>query len=160
MHMTSTAVIPSPIGPLTLVARDGALVAVHFGARPAGGPPSPVLDEAARQLTEYFAGERDTFDLPLAMPHDEFLSAVCQALATIPYGKTVSYGEVTAALGLPREEVRKVAAAIGRNPISIVIPCHRVIGADGSLVGFGGGLERKSHLLDLEAGQLRFELTG
>jgi methylated-DNA-[protein]-cysteine S-methyltransferase len=159
--MTSTAVIPSPIGPLTLVASDGALTELHFGARRApGGPPEPVLEEAAHQLTEYFAGERDTFDLPLAMPHDEFLSSVCQALATIPYGRTLSYGEVTAALGLPREDVRKVAAAIGRNPIAIVVPCHRVIGADGSLVGFGGGLERKSHLLDLEAGQLRFELAG
>jgi methylated-DNA-[protein]-cysteine S-methyltransferase len=153
--MTSSTVIPSPVGPLTAVARYGRLIALHFGARPVAGPRTPELEAAAEQLADYFAGEREDFDLPLEMPADDFLRAICEALATIPYGETVSYGEVTAMLGLPREDVRKVAAAIGRQPLAILIPCHRVIGADGSLTGFGGGLERKVRLLDLEAGQLR-----
>ena len=159
--MTSSSLtIPSPVGPLTLQARDGRLTAVHFGARTPVAPSSPVLEAAAAQLAAYFAGERETFDLPLAMPEDDFQRAVCEALAEIPYGETVSYGAITAAIGRPREDVRKVGAAIGRNPFAIVVPCHRVIGADGSLVGFGGGLERKAQLLDLESGQLRLELTG
>jgi methylated-DNA-[protein]-cysteine S-methyltransferase len=158
--MTSSALIPSPIGPLTAVARDGRLTALHFGARPVAGPPTPELDAAAAQLAAYFAGERRDFDLALELPADDFLRGVCEALLTIPYGETVSYGEVTARMGLPRDDVRKVAAGIGRQPFPVVVPCHRVIGADGSLTGYGGGLERKARLLDLEAGQLRLEVAG
>jgi methylated-DNA-[protein]-cysteine S-methyltransferase len=160
-HMTTSSLtITSPVGPLTLEARDGSLTAIHFGARPPAGPSTPELDAAAAQLGAYFAGQRETFDLPLAMPADDFQRAVCEALAEIPYGETVTYGAITAAIGRPREDVRKVGAAIGRNPFVIVVPCHRVIGADGSLTGFGGGLERKAQLLDLESGQLRLELAG
>ncbi|MCW3067204.1 MAG: cysteine methyltransferase [Solirubrobacterales bacterium] len=156
---TSSRTTPSPVGPLTAFARDRRLTAISFGARPSAGPPSAELDAAAAQLDEYFAGERERFDLPLAMPANDFQRAVCAALAEIPYGETVSYGEITAAIGHTREDVRKVAAAIGRNPFAIVIPCHRVIGADGSLTGYGGGLDSKARLLDLEAGQLQLELT-
>jgi methylated-DNA-[protein]-cysteine S-methyltransferase len=158
--MTTCAVIPSPIGPLSAVAREGRLVELHFGARPAGGPPQPVLADVAAQLREYFAGTRREFDLPLALPEAGTLRDVCAALAEIPYGETVSYGEVTARIGLPPGDVRRVGALVGRNPIPVVIPCHRVIGADGSLTGFGGGLPRKAHLLDLESGQLRLDLAG
>jgi methylated-DNA-[protein]-cysteine S-methyltransferase len=155
----SSHTFPSPVGPLTAYARDGWLTAISFGAHPAAGPPTPEHEAAAIQLAEYFAGERESFDLPLAMPENEFQRAVCEAMAEIPYGETVSYGAITAAIGRPREEVRKVGAAVGRNPFAIVVPCHRVIGADGSLTGYGGGLERKARLLDLEAGQLRLELA-
>jgi methylated-DNA-[protein]-cysteine S-methyltransferase len=147
--------IPSPVGPLTATARDGHLTSVGFGPARVPDSPTPELRAAAGQLAEYFAGEREDFDLPLAMPEAELQRTVCEALLTIPYGETVSYGELTARAGRPREDVRIVAAKIGRNPFAIVVPCHRVIGADGSLVGFGGGLERKAQLLELEADQLQ-----
>ena len=147
--------IPTPVGPLTAIARDGRITSIGFG--PSGEPdsPSPELLAAAEQLGEYFAGEREEFDLPLEMPAADLQRDVCQALLEIPYGETVSYGELTARIGRPREDVRIVGAKIGRNPFAIVVPCHRVIGADGSLVGFGGGLERKAQLLELEADQLQ-----
>ncbi|MGZ4271590.1 MAG: methylated-DNA--[protein]-cysteine S-methyltransferase [Solirubrobacteraceae bacterium] len=145
--------IDSPVGELTLIARGGRLVAIHFppGAPPAGSVErsDAVLDATAAQLREYFAGERTAFDLPLELDGTPFQQEAWRALADIPYGKTVSYGEQARRLGRP-DAVRAVGAANGRNPIPIVLPCHRVIGADGSLTGFGGGLEAKRTLLDLE----------
>ena len=152
--MTIHMRLDSPIGELTLIARDGALAGVRFP--PPGAPPrgsvegrDPVLELAARQLREYFAGERTAFDLPLALEGTAFQQEAWRALAAIPYGDTISYGEQAARLGRP-DAVRAVGAANGANPIPIVLPCHRVIGADGSLTGFGGGLETKRRLLDLE----------
>jgi len=149
-----------PIGPLTLVADGGAITALLFDGHrhpwPAErmGPlvaadDEPVLALAARQLTEYFAGQRITFDLPLAPRGSAFQQRVWQLLRSIPYGQTRSYGELAVELGDIRL-ARAVGAANGRNPISIVVPCHRVIGANGKLVGFGGGIERKEFLLRIE----------
>ena len=146
-------IIDSPIGPLTLVERDGALVRLSFGAHGPDEPATPLLARAAAQLGEYFAGTRHEFDLPLAPSGTEFQLACWRALAEIPYGETRSYGQQAARIGRP-DRARAVGAANGANPIAIILPCHRVIGADGSLVGFGGGLETKRRLLDLEAGVL------
>ena len=115
---------------------------------------SPVLDEAARQLEAYFAGELVTFDLPLELDGTEFQRHCWLALASIPYGQTVSYGEQARRLGLGPEAARAVGAANGQNPLPIVLPCHRVIGADGSLTGFGGGLHVKRFLLEHEGALL------
>jgi methylated-DNA-[protein]-cysteine S-methyltransferase len=152
---TSAITIDSPVGPLALGAHDGRITSVSFGARPARGVVDDVLERAATQLEEYFAGERTEFDLPLALPADGLLGRVVAQLTEIPFGETVSYKELTLALGLDLSRVREVGAALGRNPIAIVVPCHRVIGSDGSLTGFGGGLERKQRLLDLESPQLQ-----
>jgi methylated-DNA-[protein]-cysteine S-methyltransferase len=151
--MTNTTIIDSPIGPLTLTERDGALVRLAFGGHGPCDPPSPLLARASQQLSEYFGGERREFDLPLAPAGTEFQLACWRALAEIPYGETRSYGQQADRIGKP-DRARAVGAANGANPIAIILPCHRVIGADGSLVGFGGGLETKRRLLDLEAGIL------
>jgi methylated-DNA-[protein]-cysteine S-methyltransferase len=147
-----SVIIDSPVGPLTLVERDGALARLSFGAH-ADSPATPLLHRAVAQLNEYFAGARRSFDLPLAPSGTEFQLACWRALAEIPYGETRSYGEQARRIGRP-DRARAVGAANGANPIAIILPCHRVIGADGSLVGFGGGLETKRRLLDLEAGIL------
>jgi methylated-DNA-[protein]-cysteine S-methyltransferase len=149
----TTTIINSPIGPLTLTERDGALVRLSFGAHGPCDPPTPVLRRAIGQLNEYFAGTRQEFDLPLAPAGTEFQLACWRALAEIPYGETRSYGQQAARIGRP-DRARAVGSANGANPIAIILPCHRVIGADGSLVGFGGGLETKRRLHDLEAGGL------
>jgi methylated-DNA-[protein]-cysteine S-methyltransferase len=149
----TTTIINSPIGPLTLTERDGVLVRLSFGAHGPCDPPTPVLRRAIGQLNEYFAGTRQEFDLPLAPAGTEFQLACWRALAEIPYGETRSYGQQAARIGRP-DRARAVGSANGANPIAIILPCHRVIGADGSLVGFGGGLETKRRLLDLEAGVL------
>jgi len=146
-------IIDSPVGPLTLIEREGALARLAFGRLAQSSPQSLFLDTVAAQLHEYFAGERQTFDLPLAPSGTEFQLACWRALAEIPYGETRSYGEQARRIARP-DRARAVGAANGANPIAIVLPCHRVIGADGSLVGFGGGLETKRRLLDLEAGIL------
>ena len=146
-------IIDSPVGPLTLVERDGALARLAFGRLGQSSPSSPFLAGVAAQLREYFAGERQAFDVPLAPSGTEFQLACWRALAEIPYGETRSYGEQARHIGRP-DRARAVGAANGANPIAIILPCHRVIGADGSLVGFGGGLETKRRLLDLEAGIL------
>jgi methylated-DNA-[protein]-cysteine S-methyltransferase len=145
-------IIDSPVGPLTLAERDGALARLSFGAH-SDSPSTALLDRAVSQLNEYFAGSRRSFDLPLAPSGTEFQLACWRALAEIPYGETRSYGEQARRIGRP-DRARAVGAANGANPIAIILPCHRVIGADGSLVGFGGGLETKRRLLDLEAGIL------
>jgi methylated-DNA-[protein]-cysteine S-methyltransferase len=153
--------MPSPLGELTLVAEDGALVGCFMelpGREPtdetvgaAAEPRSadPVLADAAAQLGEYFTGERTTFELPLAPPGDEFQQQVWALLREIPFGQTRSYGQLARALGDVNLS-QAVGWANGRNPISIIVPCHRVIGADGSLVGYAGGLDRKRFLLALE----------
>jgi methylated-DNA-[protein]-cysteine S-methyltransferase len=152
--------IDSPLGELTLVADGGALVGLYFPRhwyRPGDstlGPKvdaasDPVFAVAARQLGEYFAGERTEFDLPLAPRGDDFHQRVWALLREIPYGETRSYGDLARALG-DRNLAQAVGTANGRNPIGIVVPCHRVIGADGSLVGYAGGLDRKRFLLALE----------
>jgi methylated-DNA-[protein]-cysteine S-methyltransferase len=145
-------VIPSPIGPLTLVVDGGAITHLLMGEtgnREIGERDEGLLPPAAEQLGEYFAGERRTFDLPLAPAGDDFKQRVWALLRQIPYGETRSYGQIATSLGTPGAS-RAVGLANGHNPISIVVPCHRVIGADGSLTGYGGGLERKQYLLDHE----------
>jgi methylated-DNA-[protein]-cysteine S-methyltransferase len=154
--------LDSPVGPLALTAAEGALVGVHFDGDHHAGAADPgpdgdvaVLAEAARQLDEYFAGGRTIFDLPLAPVGTPFQLEVWQALRAIPYGVTCSYGELAARIGRPAAS-RAVGLANGRNPLSIVVPCHRVIGSTGTLTGYGGGLERKRWLLDLERGARLF----
>jgi methylated-DNA-[protein]-cysteine S-methyltransferase len=115
---------------------------------------SPVLAEAARQLDAYFQGELVTFDLPLELQGTEFQRRCWLALASIPYGQTVSYGEQARRLGFGNDAARAVGAANGQNPLPLVLPCHRVIGADGSLTGFGGGLHVKRFLLEHEGALL------
>jgi methylated-DNA-[protein]-cysteine S-methyltransferase len=150
----------SAIGPLTLHSNGAALTGLEFDAPRYKLAASPrgedrVLAETRRQLDQYFAGARSAFDLPLAPRGTPFQLRVWNALRAIPYAATRTYAQQAQAIGAPKA-VRAVGAANGRNPIAIVVPCHRVIGADGALTGFGGGLERKRFLLDLEqAGMLR-----
>lgn len=153
--MVNAIVHDSPVGPLTLVSEGGGLVGIHFEGwnAPAGALPKSdtVLTATARQLDAYFAGRLRRFNLPLAPAGTPFQQRVWSALSGIPFGETRSYGQLAEAIGKP-SAMRAVGAANGRNPISIVVPCHRVIGADGSLTGFGGGIERKRFLLRLEQG--------
>ena len=154
---TSWTVLRSPIGPLTLRGYADRLTAIYFPGH-VGAPGHDAWDpvalaEPVRQLGEYFAGARRGFDLAIHLDGTRFERAVWGELLRIPYGETTSYGVVASAIGCS-DRVRDVAAAIGRTPIPIVVPCHRVIGSDGSLTGYGGGLDRKRALLDLEAGQL------
>jgi methylated-DNA-[protein]-cysteine S-methyltransferase len=123
---------------------------IEFGKRGHAGHSSAVMRETIRQLQRYFAGELKTFDVPLEIVGTDFQKRVWSALRSIPYGETRSYSQIAAQIGAPRA-VRAVGAANGRNPIPVIVPCHRVIGASGNLVGFGGGLEWKRLLLDLEA---------
>jgi methylated-DNA-[protein]-cysteine S-methyltransferase len=152
--------ISSPIGELLLVGDGTALTRLHMLDAPRPITPSPewrredaAFADAIRQLSEYFGGERREFDLPLALHGNEFELRVWAALLEIPYGETASYGEIARTIGTPTA-ARAVGLANGRNPIALIVPCHRVIGADGSLTGYGGGLPRKRYLLDLEAGAL------
>ena len=148
-------VVDTPIGPLGLIASDVALQGVVFdGRRIRADGSSPVLDDATRQLESYFDGDLVAFDLPLELSGTDFQRQCWLALATIPYGQTVSYGEQARRLGLGSDKARAVGAANGSNPLPIVLPCHRVIGADGSLTGFGGGLHVKRFLLELEGALL------
>jgi len=145
-------VIASPIGPLTLVVDAGSvthLLMGDTGNRDLGERDDAVLPQAAEQLGEYFAGERRTFDLPLAPAGDEFKQRVWALLRDIPYGQTRSYGDLARELGDVGLS-QAVGTANARNPIAIVVPCHRVIGSDGSLTGYAGGLDRKRFLLALE----------
>ena len=156
MHYRS---IESPVGPLLLVGDEGGLRFVLFskGGRPASpqpdwAPDRGLLAEPVRQLAEYFKGKLRAFDVRVAPVGTAFQRAVWLQLQAIPYGETVSYGELARRLGNPKA-VRAVGLANGSNPISIIIPCHRVIGSNGSLVGYGGGLPTKQALLALERGQ-------
>jgi methylated-DNA-[protein]-cysteine S-methyltransferase len=150
-------VLPSPIGELTLVANNGQLTGLYMDAqqhRPAGAmfgavgnPADEPFASAAAQLDAYFAGDLKAFDLPLAPAGTQFQRRVWSALQAIPYGQTCSYGELARRVG---SAGRAVGLANGKNPIALIIPCHRVIGSDGSLTGYGGGLDRKRYLLELE----------
>ena len=141
--------IESPVGPLTITAADGVITAVDFGADGGPRPNAGVLAEAARQLTEYFAGDRREFALPLAPSGTPFRLRVWQAMQAIPYGQTRSYGDLARALD---SAPRAVGGACGANPIPLVIPCHRVVSAGGALGGFSGGAgcDTKRQLLALE----------
>ena len=149
--------IDSPLGSLTLAASDAGLHAIELpeSRHPVRRDPAwregdhPLLQQAQRQLGEYFSGQRRAFDLPLAPRGTPFQRAVWLALASIPYGATASYAQLAARVERPTA-TRAVGAANGRNPLPIVLPCHRVIGADGSLTGYGGGLPAKRFLLELE----------
>ena len=152
----------SPVGTLRLVASDKGLAGVWFErsrperVRPRGDVESarhPVLVEAERQLREYFAGRRQTFDLKLDFVGTPFQRTVWKALLTIPFGQTRSYGQIAKQVGRPSAS-RAVGAANGRNPVSIVAPCHRVVGSTGALTGFGGGLDVKERLLRLEGASI------
>jgi len=149
--------LDTPIGELLLAGEDEALAMIGFPKGSMRRDPEPdwifnerPLATARKQLTEYFAGTRKEFDLPVALSGTEFQVSVLKALQDIPYGETVSYGEIAKRIGRPKA-VRAVGAANGRNPIPIVVPCHRVIGSSGDLTGFGGGLDTKEALLRLEA---------
>lgn len=147
----STRWMDSPIGGLRLHASAGLLTAIEFGAEVRGERvPDPVLDATETQLVEYFAGERKEFDLPLANDGTEFQQKVWGELRRLPYGETASYSEIAARLGYEPVVSRAVGAANGANPIPIIVPCHRVIGSNGTLTGYAGGIERKQILLDLE----------
>jgi len=148
----------SPVGRLTLVASDSGLAAILWeNDNPrrvpvnlvAEVPDHPVLIETEKQLREYFAGQRQVFSVPLDFGGTEFQNQVWQALLSIPFGETRTYTEIARQIGKPAA-VRAVGAANGRNPISIIAPCHRVLGSTGNLTGFAGGLQAKAHLLALE----------
>lgn len=158
--MPQYAIIPSPLGELTLAFSDEALSGLWFSEHKY--PPRlqdwqrvtdhPVLRTAQAQLNAYFAGELKEFTIPLALPGTPFQQSVWQALRAIEYGRQTSYGELAEQFGLPMNHARAVGSAVGRNPISIIIPCHRVIGRSGTLTGYVGGLDRKRYLLALEQG--------
>ena len=146
--------VETPIGTLGLVGSERGLSRVRWSAAGLRGGSCRVLDDAAAQLEAYFAGDLTAFDLPLDLAGTAFQRRCWLALATIPYGQTVSYGEQARRLGLGPDAARAVGAANGRNPLPLVLPCHRVIGADGSLTGFGGGLTLKRFLLEHEGALL------
>ncbi|KXS38453.1 MAG: Methylated-DNA--[protein]-cysteine S-methyltransferase [Halomonadaceae bacterium T82-2] len=156
--------MPSPLGEMLLRAENDALTGAYFvGQRhyPDDIPgdidnavtDDTLLNEARAQLDAYFAGRLERFSLPLAPSGSDFQQRVWQALAAIPYGERVTYGELADRLGLAPGAARAVGTAVGRNPLTIVVPCHRVVGSKGALTGYAGGLERKRILLDLEAEQ-------
>ena len=166
---TTFARFASPVGELVLTASDTGLTGIYFPTSRHGPPPveradwaeddgrrpaSAILARARRQLEEYFAGTRTTFDVPLAPTGTPFEQRVWEALRAIPYGTTTSYGVLARQLGDPRA-TRAVGAANGRNPIPIIVPCHRVVGARGELTGFGGGIDRKRWLLEHEGALMR-----
>ncbi|SPF00024.1 methylated-DNA--[protein]-cysteine S-methyltransferase [Streptomyces sp. MA5143a] len=160
--MKQHTVTDSPYGPLTLVADDGVLCGLymtgqrhrppqeHFGPRD-----DTLLADAKEQLAAYFAGELRQFTLTLRLHGTPFQRGVWEQLARIPFGETRSYGELADALGSPKAS-RAVGLANGKNPVGIIVPCHRVVGSDGSLTGYGGGLDRKRRLLDFEQGTALF----
>jgi methylated-DNA-[protein]-cysteine S-methyltransferase len=142
--------VDTPVGPLGLLASERGLRRILWPGEPGAGGDPVVLAAAVQQLTEYFAGARTTFALPLELEGTDFQRRAWLALAEIPYGETRSYGEQARRLGVPRA-ARAVGAANGANPLPIVLPCHRLVGADGSLTGFGGGLDVKRWLLEHES---------
>src|SRR5258706_10603321 len=153
------SIFESPAGNLMLVADGSALTGVYFVGRdhmPAarsGWTPNgqhPVLQEAEKQLREYFMGKRKSFSVPLRLAGTDFQKRVWREIALIPYGETLSYSELAKRAGAPRA-VRAAGTSTGRNPVSIIIPCHRVVGKNGSMCGFAGGLDKKRHLLELES---------
>jgi methylated-DNA-[protein]-cysteine S-methyltransferase len=163
MTETTCRTIPSPVGPLVLAGRDDVLTNLRMTDQT--HPPQGLAEwrddptafpDAVEQLDAYFAGELTEFDVAMRLDGTDFQKRVWNALVDIPYGETTSYGELAERVGRPGA-ARAVGLANGHNPIAIIVPCHRVIGANGSLTGYGGGLERKQALLGLEGGQLAFE---
>lgn len=161
MHEVYYTRFESPVGPLLLVGDAKALRRVSFESGKRSVPPQAewkqnrsAFAEVIRQLQAYFRGELKEFDLPLSMEGTDFQLRVWNELRAIPYGETISYAQLARRIGNP-QAVRAVGAANGSNPIPIIVPCHRVIGSDGSLTGFGGGLSTKKRLLELENKQLR-----
>jgi methylated-DNA-[protein]-cysteine S-methyltransferase len=160
MTRTTHTTVDSPLGPLTLVADDGVLAGIFMTAQkhlPADdrfgdevASDDPAFAEIARELREYFAGSRTEFDVELRPRGTDFQQAVWNRLREIPFGATTSYGAIAADLGLPPGASRAVGAAVGRNPLGVVVPCHRVLGASGALTGYAGGLDRKVWLLEHE----------
>ncbi|UUX97157.1 methylated-DNA--[protein]-cysteine S-methyltransferase [Aquabacterium sp. J223] len=156
-HLIAWCQVDTPLGPMTLAAARHGLAGAWFdGQRHHPGPlrapevpDHPLLVEAARQITDHFAGRRRRFELPLDLHGTAFQQSVWQALLALPCGATAGYGAIARAIGRP-SAVRAVGAAVGRNPVSIVVPCHRVLGHDGGLTGYAGGLDRKQALLLLE----------
>ena len=174
MKFASTTVqttFKSPIGQMTIAATDKGLAGLWFDGQrhlPAeltgeavwpAAPDDPVLKQTSQQLTEYFAGERSSFELPLDLSYGTpFQQSVWQALLNISQGDTASYGEISHRIGKPAA-VRAVGAAVGRNPVSVIVPCHRVVGANGALTGYAGGLDKKTALLRLEGVLLKEATT-
>lgn len=163
--MNLKTIVDSPVGPLTLVAEDGVLTGLYMESqrhRPAeetfGEVHAGPFGAAVEQVAAYFAGELDTFDLPLSLRGTPFQRTVWSALREIPYGETISYGELAQQIGKP-SAARAVGLANGKNPIGIIVPCHRVVGAGGDLTGYGGGLERKQYLLEFERAGAKGELS-
>ena len=158
-HTTSSRTIGSPVGDLVILASPKGISGLYFGHRigreelPGEGEGSQWLDAAAQQLSEFFAHDREEFDLPLDPVGTEFQMSVWKQLSLIPFGETASYRQIAERIDNPAA-VRAVGLANGSNPISIIVPCHRVIGADGSLTGFGGGLDIKRQLLEFEGALL------
>jgi methylated-DNA-[protein]-cysteine S-methyltransferase len=162
---------PSPLGQILYRAEDGCLSGLWFIGQkhlPAGAPasiadderPAPrVIDEAREQIDEYFAGQRDSFSVALKLAGTPFQRQVWDQLQQIPFGDAWTYGDLARRLGLPPGASRAVGGANGRNPVAIIVPCHRVIGGDGELTGYAGGIERKRHLLTLEGGPGREQLA-
>ncbi len=147
----TTRWIDTPLGGLRLHSDAGLLTAIDFDAQPRGTrAPDTVLDQAERQLSEYFDGTRTEFDLPLASEGSEFQKKVWAELRRIPYGETATYGDIARRLGYEPVISRAVGTANASNPLPIVVPCHRVIGSDGKLTGYAGGIERKRTLLEME----------
>ena len=153
-----TTTVDSPVGTLRLIASDVGLVAILWPQDRPGrvrlqtlleSSTHPILQQTCLQLEQYFVGDRERFDIPLDLRGTDFQCVVWQALCDIPFGQTRTYGQIAHAIGRPRA-MRAVGAATGRNPVSIVVPCHRVIGADGTLTGFAGGMNAKRFLLGLE----------
>lgn len=156
LSSTYSTLIPSPLGGLFAASDGRAITALytpghrlHPGPEPGSASSAPVLLDLGRQLDEYFGGQRREFDLPLAAVGTPFQQAVWTELGRIPYGSTAGYGQIAARLGRPAA-VRAVGAANGRNPLSVLVPCHRVVGADGSLTGYAGGMAAKRWLLEHE----------
>jgi methylated-DNA-[protein]-cysteine S-methyltransferase len=154
---TTHTIIQSPIGELILVAEDATLSGVYFPGHWTRPDPATFgerserrLEAVEEQLAEYFAGERTRFELPTSVRGETFQRQVWDLIDRIPYGQTATYGELASELGNPTL-ARKVGHAVGHNPLSVIVPCHRVVGKDGKLTGYAGGLERKRFLLDLEA---------
>jgi methylated-DNA-[protein]-cysteine S-methyltransferase len=154
--MENALLVDSPVGPIRIVESGGSIVEVSFapvsatpgtGSAPAGA--SPILENAARELADYFAGSLTRFTVPVLPDGTGFERLVWTELLSIPWGATRTYGEIAAAIGKPKAS-RAVGRAIGANPVAIIIPCHRVIGKDGSLTGYAGGLDRKKKLLAVE----------
>lgn len=142
----ASCVMATPIGPLFIREEEGAICAIEFTKALPCPPETPLLQEAVRQLSAYFGGTLTSFDLPLRMEGTAFRVACWQVLCQIPYGETISYGEQARRIGQTKA-ARAVGGANHHNPISIVVPCHRVVGADGSLTGYGGGMDKKAWLL-------------